>query len=132
MELNVEVNKYFAEEMARHIIATISDEELEGKAKAAWNEIRRPKNAWETPELSKMVKATYTKAVMEKVEALLESDDYRKMVADDAEKVVDEIIKESRRKMIEEVSSRMAGFSTGFYGMDLRSFIQQVVTEMMR
>lgn len=131
MELSVEVNKYFAEEMARHIIGEISEDELNAKARVAWDNINKS-DYWSTSDLQKAVNGVYLDAIKNQVEQLCGTEEYQERIKKDAEAVVDQIIQKSREKMIEEVSNRMAGLSTGYCGVDLRYYIQSVVNEMLR
>ena len=48
-----------------------------------------------------------------------------------AKQIVDEIIEETHKKTVEEISNRLAALSTGYSGFGLRSMIEQTVVDMI-
>lgn len=131
MEISVEVNKYLAEEMAKKVIGTISEEELKEKAINAYKDINRG-DYWQKSELTKAVNKVYLDAILAKVEELMSSEPYQQQAKKEAELIVDEILKKTKEKMIEEVSNRLAGVAISYDGMNLRNMIRFEVQQMMQ
>lgn len=130
MEISVEVNKYLAEEMAKKVIGTISEEELKEKAIKAYKDINQG-DYWHQPELNKAVNKVYLDALTAKVEELMSSEPYQQQAKKEAELIIDEILKKTKEKMIEEVSNRLAGVAISYDGMNLRNMIRFEVQQMM-
>ena len=98
MELNAEMNKIFGQEMAKLFSATISEEELQRKAREVWKDLNRREDSWgcrRDPEIERFIKEEILKRLYEKIQAILE------------EPVSDEILEKKAREMVE--AARKAG-----------------------
>ena len=98
MELNVEMNKIFGQEIAKLFAATISEEELQRKALEVWKDMNRREDSWgcrREPEMERFIKEEILKRLYEKIQAILE------------EPVSDEILEKKAREMVE--AARKAG-----------------------
>lgn len=98
MELNAEMNKIFGQEMAKLFAATISEEELQRKAREVWKDLNRREDSWggrREPEIERFIKEEILKRLYEKIQAILE------------EPVSDEILEKKAREMVE--AARKAG-----------------------
>ena len=134
MELNTEINRVFGEEMAKVFSKSISQEEIMNAAKEAWKQLNyRESSYWNTKEsqIDKLVKSVCLDRLKEEVEKITSTDEFKLQMAVLAKQIVDEIIEETHKKTVEEVSSRLAALSTGYGGFGLRSMIEQTVVDMM-
>lgn len=136
MELNTEINRVFGQEMAKLFAAEISEEELLKKARQVWADINNTGNSYwnKDSDLVKQIKAQYSSRMKEEVNKIMETPAFKDQMQMDAKKFVDEMVQETRRKMIDEVSNRMAGIWLNGYGMaggpSLKQAIEQTVIEM--
>ena len=136
MELNAEINRVFGQEMAKLFAAQISEEELLKKAQQAWADINNAGNSYWTKdsELVKQIKSQYSSRMKEEVNKIMETPAFKDQMQIDAKKFVDEMVQETRAKMISEVSNRMAGIWLNGYGItggpSLKQAIEQTVMEM--
>ena len=136
MELNTEINRVFGQEMAKLFAAQISEEELLKKARQVWADINNTGNSYwnKDSDLVKEIKAQYSSRMKEEVNKIMETPAFKDQIQMDAKKFVDEMVQETRRKMINEVSNRMAGIWLNGYGSDggpsLKQAIEQTVIEM--
>lgn len=58
MELNAEMNKIFGQEMAKLFAATISEEELQRKAREVWKNLNLREDSWggrREPEIERFI-----------------------------------------------------------------------------
>ena len=136
MELNAEINRVFGQEMAKLFAAEISEEELLKKARQVWADINNTGNSYwnKDSDLVKEIKAQYSSRMKEEVNKIMETPAFKDQMQMDAKNFVDEMVQETRRKMIDEVSNRMAGIWLNGYGMtggpSLKQAIEQTVIEM--
>lgn len=134
MELNTEINRVFGEEMAKVFSKSISQEEIMNAAKEAWKQLNyRESSYWNTKEsqIDKLVKSVCLDRLKEEVEKITSTDGFKLQMAVLAKQIVDEIIEETHKKTVEEISNRLAALSTGYGGFGLRSMIEQTVADMI-
>lgn len=134
MELNTEINRVFGEEMAKVFSKSISEEEIMKAAREAWKQLNhRESSYWNTTEsqIDKLIKTMCLERLKEEVEKITSTDEFKAQMAVLAKQIVDEIIEETHKKTVEEVSNRLAALSTGYGGFGLRSMIEQTVVDMM-
>lgn len=136
MELNAEINRVFGQEMAKLFAAEISEEELLKKARQVWADINNTGNSYwnKDSDLVKQIKAQYSSRMKEEVNKIMETPAFKDQMLMDAKNFVDEMVQETRRKMIDEISNRMAGVWLNGYGYtggpSLKQAIEQTVIEM--
>ena len=129
-------NKIFGQEMAKLFATQISEEELLKKARQVWADINNTGNSYwnKDSDLVKEIKAQYSSRMKEEVNKIIETPAFKDQMQNDAKNFVDEMIKETRRKMIEEIRGRMAGIWVNGYGtscgFSLKQAIEQTVIEM--
>lgn len=134
MELNTEINRVFGEEMAKVFSKSISQEEIMNAAKEAWKQLNyRESSYWSTKDsqIDKLIKSVCLDRLKEEVEKITSTDDFKAQMAVLAKQIVDEIIEETHKKTVEEISNRLAALSTGYGGFGLRSMIEQTVADMI-
>ena len=134
MELNTEINRVFGEEMAKVFSKSISEEEIMKAARKAWKQLNNTESSyWNTKEsqIDKLVKSVCLDRLKEEVEKITSTDEFKLQMAVLAKQIVDEIIEETHKKTVEEISNRLAALSTGYGGFGLRSMIEQTVVDMM-
>ena len=134
MELNTEINRVFGEEMAKVFSKSISQEEIMNAAKEAWKQLNyRESSYWNTKDsqIDKLIKSVCLERLKEEVEKITSTDDFKAQMAVLAKQIVDEIIEETHKKTVEEISNRLAALSTGYGGYSLKSMIEQTVVDMM-
>jgi hypothetical protein len=110
--IQVDVSKAVGSEIAKIALAQISQEELERIARVTLNFIQKSENTYygrEKSDLDKMVASMFLDDLRDKVKAIMESEEHKKQTQDMAQGVVDEIVSETKRKLIEQVSSRLSG-----------------------
>lgn len=135
MELNTEINKVFGKEMAKLFAASISEEEMMSAAKKAWQELNhRESSYWNCndSEVDKLIKSECLNRLKEAVYKITSTEEFQKQMSSLAKQIVEEIIDETHKKTVNEVSNRLAALSTGYHGMGLASLIEQVVQGMMK
>lgn len=134
MELNTEINRVFGEEMAKVFSKSISEEEIMKAALEAWKQLNHKESSyWNTEEsqIDKLVKSVCLDRLKEEVEKITSTDEFKLQMAVLAKQIVDEIIEETHKKTVEEISNRLAALSTGYGGYTLRDMIEQTVADMM-
>lgn len=134
MELNTEINRVFGEEMAKVFSKSISQEEIMNAAKETWKQLNyRDSSYWNTKDsqIDKLIKSVCLDRLKEEVEKITSTDDFKAQMAILAKQIVDEIIEETHKKTVEEISNRLAALSTGYGGYTLRAMIEQTVADMM-
>ena len=136
MELNTEINRVFGEEMAKIFSKSISEEEIMNAAKEAWKQLNyRESSYWnggvKDSQIDKLIKSVCLERLKEEVEKITSTDEFKAQMAVLAKQIVDEIIEETHKKTVEEVSNRLAALSTGYGGFGLRSMIEQTVVDMI-
>ena len=112
MEINAEINRVFGQEMAKLFASTITEEEMMDKAKVIWNELNRSSYYNNDTEITKLTWQAFKDALRKKVEEITSTDEFKEQISAMAKDIVDEIIVETRKKMIQSASdnlSRMAG-----------------------
>ena len=132
MELNAEINKVFGEEMAKLFSAKFSEEEMERYANVAWKTLTDRGNSYwnKESEIDKAVKRAMLDKMQEKIKEVTEAEEFQNNMSALAKTIVDEIIDETHKKMVESVSTQLAMLSTGYSGCGLTSYIEQVVMNM--
>lgn len=134
MELNAEINKVFGEEMAKLFAAKFSEEEMERYANVAWKSLIQKSNTyWENEsEIDKAVKRAMLDKMQEKIKEVTGTEEFQNNMSALAKTIVDEIIDETHKKMVESVSTQLAMLSTGYNEYGLTSYIEQVVMKMVQ
>lgn len=135
MELNTEINKVFGKEMVKLFAASISEEDMMSVAKEAWKELNhRESSYWncKDSEVDKLIKGECLNRLKEAVQKITSTEEFQKQMSSLAKQIVEEIIDETHKKTVDEVSNRLAALSTGYHGTGLASIIAQVVQEMMK
>lgn len=132
MELNAEINKVFGEEMAKLFAAKFSEEEMERYANNAWKTLANRGNSYwnNESEIDKAVKRAMLDKMQEKIKEVTGTEEFQNNMSALAKTIVDEIIDETHKKMVESVSTQLAMLSTGYGGYGLASYIEQVVMDM--
>ena len=134
MELNAEINKVFGEEMAKLFAVKFSEEEMERYANVAWKSLIQKSNTyWENEsEIDKAVKRAMLDKMQEKIKEVTGTEEFQNNMSALAKTIVDEIIDETHKKMVESVSTQLAMLSTGYSGYGLNSLIEETVMRMMK
>lgn len=132
MELNAEINKVFGEEMAKLFAAKFSEEEMERYANVAWKTLADRGNSYwnKESEIDKAVKHAMSDKMQEKIKEVTGTEEFQNNMSALAKTIVDEIIDETHKKIVESVSTQLAMLSTGYGGYGLTSYIEQVVMDM--
>ena len=136
MELNTEINRVFGEEMAKVFSKSISKEEIMNAAKEAWKQLNyRESSYWnggvKDSQIDKLIKSVCLERLKEEVEKITSTDEFKAQMVVLAKQIVDEIIEETHKKTVEEISNRLAALSTGYDGYGLKSMIEETVVSMM-
>ena len=136
MELNTEINRVFGEEMAKVFSKSISQEEIMNAAKEAWKQLNyRESSYWnggvKDSQIDKLIKSVCLERLKEELEKITSTDEFKAQMAVLAKQIVDEIIEETHKKTVDEVSNRLAVLSTGYGGYTLKDMIAQTVMDMM-
>lgn len=118
-----------AHEIAQQILCKMTEEDINRLAENALRSIKRTDGYGKESLLDRSVKTAYLNAIQGKVEERLNDPEFQQQMAKEAEEIVDEIIKKSREKMVEEVSTRMAVISTGYGGCNLGYIIERFISE---
>ena len=134
MELNAEINKVFGEEMAKLFAAKFSEEEMERYANVAWKSLIQKSNTYwgNESEIDKAVKRAMLDKMQEKIKEVTGTEEFQNNMSALAKTIVDEIIDETHKKMVESVSTQLAMLSTGYSGYGLNSLIEETVMRMMK
>lgn len=134
MELNTEINRVFGQEMAKLFSSHISDEELLTRAKEVWHQMTREEYVYgqsKGSQIDNIIKREFGERMAGAVRDIVQTEEFAERSKKEAEAIVTEIVTETHKKMVEEVSSRLAGMSVGGYGMGLHGIIEEVVASMM-
>lgn len=134
MEINTEINRVFGQEMANLFASKLSEEEMLSVAQECWNSMTHHEYRYGDRQDSKiddLVKGKIREAMAVKVGEITESEEFQSQAKRMAEEIVQDILVKTREKVVEEVSSRLAGMSVGGYGFGLKGMIEQTVQEMM-
>lgn len=133
MELNAEINKVFGQEMAKLFAAQIDEEQMLKEARNAWYALREEK--WNygrySSEFKDYVAGALKGEVMKEIEIITNSEQFKTECKELAKQMVEEIREETHKKVVEEVSNRLAGMSVGYSGFNLKCMIEQTIIEMM-
>lgn len=113
MEINAEINRVFGKEMANIFASTITEEEMMRTAIMIWDEMNTPKGLYNNnSDFKEHVKQVFKNNLSKKIEEITSTDEFKEQISAMAKDIVDEIIVETRKKMIQSVSdnlSRLAG-----------------------
>lgn len=134
MELNAEINKVFGEEMAKLFAAKFSEEEMKSYANNAWKTLADRENSYwnKESEIDKAVKRAMLDTMQEKIKEVTGTEEFQNNMSALAKTIVDEIIDETHKKMVDSVSTQLAMLSTGYGGYGLNSLIEETVMRMMQ
>ena len=105
-------------------------------AKEAWKQLNyRESSYWnggvKDSQIDKLIKSVCLERLKEEVEKITSTDEFKAQMAVLAKQIVDEIIEETHKKTVDEVSNRLAMLSTGYGGYTLKDMIAQTVMDMM-
>lgn len=109
------IEKVAGESVAELIEDEISKEELHDYAEGVITELKKDRGSWGYKEDSKfksVVKKEFSKALCEEIESILKSEEYVKIRKEMAQDMVDEILEETRNKLVDKISDGLAGFIT--------------------
>ena len=96
MELNAEINKVFGQEMAKLFAASISQKEMEEKARKIWRDLNTTNNGWGktiNSELEDYIKKEFLNEIHEEIKKILAEPDNK----EELEKRAREMVAEARR-----------------------------------
>lgn len=132
MELNAEINKVFGQEMAKLFAAQIDEEQMLKEARNAWYALREEKWTYGRygSEFKDYVAGALKGEVMKEIEIITNSEQFKTECKELAKQMVEEIREETHKKVVEEVSNRLAGMSVGYSGLNLKCMIEETVLEM--
>lgn len=138
MELTTEINKVFGTEMAKLISSTISEEELKAVATKAWNELTcRQRDSVCTygnikSDINELVKKELLIRIEKTVNEILDSEEGKETIKEDAERLIQNIRTKSEEKIVESISDRVAQMTAGYQGYGIRSMIEKTVADMIK
>lgn len=133
MELNAEINKVFGQEMAKLFATQISENEMHQAAGQAWSMLNREEwiNGKYTTEIKDLTMAAIKNNLAEEIKNITNSEEFKDECKKLAEEIVKDIREETYKKVVEEVSNRLAGMSLGYQGIGLAGLIEETVVNMM-
>lgn len=133
MELNAEINKVFGQEMAKLFATQISEDEMHRAAGQAWSMLNREEwiNGKHTTELKDLTMVAIKNNLTEEIKNITNSEEFKDECKKLAEEIVKDIREETHKKVVEEVSNRLAGMSLGYQGIGLAGLIEETVVNMM-
>ena len=133
MELNAEINKVFGQEMAKLFATQISEDEMHRAAGQAWSMINREEwiNGKHTTALKDLTMVAIKNNLAEEIKNITNSEEFKDECKKLAEEIVKDIREETHKKVVEEVSNRLAGMSLGYQGIGLAGLIEETVVNMM-
>ena len=107
---------------------------MERYANVAWKSLIQKSNTyWENEsEIDKAVKRAMLDKMQEKIKEVTGTEEFQNNMSALAKTIVDEIIDETHKKMVESVSTQLAMLSTGYSGYGLNSLIEETVMRMMK
>ena len=122
--------------MTQLLVKQISEEELKKHANRIWLELNeRTKDNWgrteNSSEIESLVRREALTVLKDEIKKIIETEEFKEEQHKAAVEVVNKIIEETKRKMIEEVSNRLAGVTVDSRGISLKFMIEQVVIDMM-
>ena len=141
MEITTEINKVFGEEMAKVFAKSLSEEELQAKANEVWKKLNfRESSSWYSSsesQIDKIIKEKMVESLTEKVNEITSSDEFKEEMQSIAKTMVKEIVEETHKKIVDEVSTRMMMLSVGHcdgsgYSYGMHSMISDVVNSMIQ
>lgn len=110
MELNAEINKIFGEEMAKIFSQTMTEGELKEKAESAWRSLNRSPERWsqdKRTDMQKLVEKAIGDKVQNRIEELLETEEYQKRLIEEAEEIIREAKENAHKEMVKFVASNL-------------------------
>ena len=133
MELNAEINKVFGQEMAKLFATQISEDEMHRAAGQAWSMLNREEwiNGKHTTALKDLTMVAIKNNLAEEIKNITNSEEFKDECKKLAEEIVKDIREETHKKVVEEVSNRLAGMSLGYQGIGLAGLIEETVVNMM-
>ena len=133
MELNAEINKVFGQEMAKLFATQISEDEMHRAAGQAWSMLNREEwiNGKHTTALKDLTMVAIKNNLAEEIKNITNSEEFKDECKKLAEEIVKDIREETYKKVVEEVSNRLAGMSLGYQGIGLAGLIEETVVNMM-
>lgn len=132
--LNINIDRVIGEEVAKKIVESITEEKLSLMATDAFRRMTEtPRSSYSSNNKSQLETLTeneLTIRMVAKIKEIMDSDDHKAMVNNLAETAVQEITDKTRSKLVETVSSRLAG-SVIDPVIGVRWQVQQIVQEML-
>lgn len=128
--INTEISKIFGEEMAKLFSAQISDEELQTTAQAIWTQLNHKESyygGFKDSIIENEIKTNLMERLREEIRKITETEEYKTSVRERAKTIVDNIIEETHRKMVEVVSNRFVALGTGDYTDGIEQFVRSEV-----
>lgn len=134
-EHEAKVKMIFGDEMAKIFVETLDHDQIVNTAKRIWNELCCEKLTWREKDnmvqADSIIRHAMAKVLREEVENIISSEVFREQMKTIAKNMVDDIVKETYRKTVDEISNRMTALSTGCGGLGLQTMIEQTVLGMM-
>lgn len=130
--INTEISKVFGGEMAKLFAAQISEEELQRTARTLWNILNQTSNYYSDSEIRKLIKNQLLTNLKEEIGAITETEEYKNTVKEKAKTIVNEIVEETHRKMVDAVSNRFVALGTGGFNDILDQYVRNTIDGMNR
>ena len=118
MELNTEINRVFGEEMAKIFAATISEEEMAGKARTVWMDLNKSTNEWGRrgdTVLEKEIKRALLDRLHEKVYEILKEPENEEMFEAKAKEMVARARQIAEEGIVKQLAENIIGRTISTY-----------------
>ena len=129
--ITTEINRLVGQEIAKVYAGSITETEMKNTAARIWNEFTssgtRRYREYTTAE--ELIRKAMVDALNEEVRKLTNTDEFRLRILGMASDIVDEVVAETRRKIIDGVSDRLAQLSCGYGGMGLDTLIMETINK---
>lgn len=132
MEINTEMNKVFGQEMAKLFAATITEEELQQKAKDVWAELNKSEWSYgskKRPEIENYIREQIINRLYTKIEEILKEPINEEVLEKKAREMVDKARRAGEEVIIRDMAYHMANNALSVYGRDER-IVQEVLAQM--
>lgn len=136
VRLLTEITKVFGAEMASIFSAKITDEELMARAQKAWTDISKDPsthyyNSKNNSDIDKLVQQTLLERYKAEILKILETENAKVIIHDEAVQILEDIRYRTREKIIESVSTTLA-LMYGYGGRDLKAVVEDAVAKEIR
>lgn len=132
MEINTEMNKIFGQEMAKLFAATISEEELQKKAKDVWAELNKSEWSYgsrKRSEIENYIREQIINRLYTKIEEILKEPINEDILEKKAREMVDKARKIGEEAIIYDMAKHMVNNTLSVYGRD-ENIIREVLAQM--